>query len=612
MPRIFARCAGSGTRVRCRWNRTWIRARKPRGDARKPARGSGRANPGDKPDKPGNRKTGDRRNVFWFRIMKIMRAKALKNAAKTGDRRNVFRFSLNKLENVPSVPGFITRRSAIGILASTASAVATEQQQPQGDGPVTIGWLGGTGPGIETGVSWGVPWARGTVGRTQTFTLTANDGKALPLQAWPLAYWPDGSIKFTGFATVTGASGPFRLAPGTPAAGPPVKVTESAQAIDIDTGKLQCRIPKQGPAFLERMTIDGRVVARDGRLVCSLEDRSANGVLRFPEFTNSIKKVTVEQTGPVRAVVKLEGMHKCTSNNDAREWLPFTVRLYFYGGTEPVRLVHTIVFDGDHAQDFIKGLGLAFDLAMREQVHNRHVRFIAMLPVRGLNILTRELRPQRIAQPRHRVRQIRPRIPERLNRPIPLHPVDPPRIEPQPDQPCLKKRHVLRRHHFELHPNRQNRALRHLRIGREHRARLPRLYVLIHRMVTPVAVEVPRFRPVGVRRVDNRAEPVRLGDLPKLRQRHADRTQVDIHGAFRFMQTPARRRTEGLLPALHKIGWRLCLHIGRAEEIAQANSEPQPRQIAGHALDRRLRIGRALRQPVRQRTLIDRSNVDGH
>ena len=50
------------------------------------------------------------------------------------------------------------------------------------------------------GVSWGVPWARGMVGRTQTFALTANDGKPLPLQAWPLAWWPD-SIKFSGFAT---------------------------------------------------------------------------------------------------------------------------------------------------------------------------------------------------------------------------------------------------------------------------------------------------------------------------------------------------------------------------------------------------------------------------
>ena len=266
----------------------------------------------------------------------------------------------------------ITRRSAIGILASTASAAGVDNPQPpQGEGAVTIGWLDKAAPGMETGVSWGVPWARGTVSRTQAFSLTANDGKSLPLQAWPLAYWPDGSIKFSGFATVTGASGPFRLAPGTPAAGPTVKVTESPQAIDIDTGALQCRIPKQGAALIESMTIDGRVVARDARLVCTLEDRSAPGVLRFPEYTSSIKKVTVEQSGPLRAVVKVEGMHK----SDAREWLPFTVRLYFYGGTEPVRLVHSIVFDGDHEKDFIKGLGLTFAVPMREQVHNRHVRF---------------------------------------------------------------------------------------------------------------------------------------------------------------------------------------------------------------------------------------------
>src|SRR5260370_14869726 len=187
----------------------------------------------------------------------------------------------------------ITRRSAIGILASTATAAtAMEQQSPSSDSAVTIGWLDGAAPGIETGVSWGVPWARGTVARSRTVALSANDGKALPLQAWPLAYWPDGSIKFTGFATVTGASGPFRLAPGTPVVGPGVKVTQTAQAIDIDTGKLQCRIPKQGPAFLETMTIDGRVVARDGRLACTLEDRATPGVLPFPDSTTDIKNVT--------------------------------------------------------------------------------------------------------------------------------------------------------------------------------------------------------------------------------------------------------------------------------------------------------------------------------
>ena len=181
-------------------------------------------------------------------------------------------------------------------------------------------------------------------------------GKSVPLQQWPLAYWPDGSIKFSGFATVAGAAGPFRLAPGTPASGT-LRVSQS----EVDTGKLQCVFGRS--AIIDSLTIDGRVVARDGKLACTLEGGA--------EFTSQIKKVTVEQNGPVRATVKIEGVHK----NASREWLPFVVRLYFYSGQEAIRLVHTIVFDGDHEKDFIRGLGLVFTVPMREQVHNRHVRF---------------------------------------------------------------------------------------------------------------------------------------------------------------------------------------------------------------------------------------------
>jgi hypothetical protein len=231
--------------------------------------------------------------------------------------------------------------------------------QPQSNS-VSINWLDKTAPGADVGVSWGVPWPRGTVRRDQTFVLTASDGKSLPLQQWPLAYWPDGSLKFTGFATVAGVPGPFRLAPGTPAQGT-LKASQSGRTVTIDTGKLQCTVG--GTAIVDSMTIDGRVVARDGKLVCALEGGA--------EFTGEIKGVTLEQNGPVRATVKIQGVHK----NASREWLPFVVRLYFYAGQEAVRLVHTIVFDGDHEKDFIRGLGLQFAVPMREQVHNRHVRF---------------------------------------------------------------------------------------------------------------------------------------------------------------------------------------------------------------------------------------------
>jgi len=256
----------------------------------------------------------------------------------------------------------LLQRSAVTTLASIA--LDAQETAPAPTSP-QLNWLGGMAPPLETGVSWGVPWPRGTVSKSQTFSLTAG-GAALPLQQWPLAYWPDGSIKWTGFATVAHTAAAFRLVPGTPAAlASPIKVTESAAAIDIDTGRIQARIPKQGAAFVDSITMDGRAVAGPARLICMLDGGAA--------FTSSIQKVTVEQRGPVRATVKIEGVHKADSGE--REWLPFTVRLYFYAGIENIRLIHSFVFDGDDKKDFIRGLGVSFGVPMREQVHNRHVRF---------------------------------------------------------------------------------------------------------------------------------------------------------------------------------------------------------------------------------------------
>jgi hypothetical protein len=282
----------------------------------------------------------------------------------------------------------LTRRKALEMLATTAATTAAatavsemaEQSaiaQQAASGPVTLNWLGNEAPQLPVGVTWGVPFARGTVAKNQTFTLASAEGKALPLQSWPLAYWPDGSMKFIGFATVAGANtaGAFRLAPGaaTGSGTPTLKVIQSANAIEIDTGAIQCTIPKSGPDFLGSLRLEGREVARGGRLFCTLENRAAPNTITFDDYLSDLKTVTLEQSGPVRAVVKAEGFHKAAKGD--REWLPFTVRLYFYAGQEKVRLVHTVVFDGDQEKDFIKALGIAFQVPMREQMHNRHVKF---------------------------------------------------------------------------------------------------------------------------------------------------------------------------------------------------------------------------------------------
>lgn len=245
---------------------------------------------------------------------------------------------------------------------------------------VELHWLNGSPPQISTGVSWGVPWPRGEVKSDQSFALYTADGKELPLQHWTLAYWPDGSIKWTGFATVAGPSmkGNLKLSigkgnvPGYTA----VKVRQSGTTYEINTGVMKVVIAKWGGALIRSISVGGHEVARDGRLVCISQDGPDGNPWNSPEkekYISKVTKVTMEQSGPVRAVVKIEGVHK--SYKTGREWLPFVVRLYFYAGQKTIRMVHTIMYDGNQYKDFIRGLAIKFKIPFREQVQNRHVMF---------------------------------------------------------------------------------------------------------------------------------------------------------------------------------------------------------------------------------------------
>ncbi|MDI1336523.1 MAG: Tat pathway signal sequence domain protein [Lacunisphaera sp.] len=261
---------------------------------------------------------------------------------------------------------------AAALLGSVTLSAATT-------GPVTINWLGGSPVPVTTGVSWGVPWPKGTVAKDQAFSLTTGDGKALPLQTWPLAYWPDGSLKWSGFATVAGPeqTGPFTLAPGSAAAaGAKITLHQSDTTIEVNRGAVTCRVLKGGASLIESLAVDGREVARAGQLVCLVQDGpdgEATDTPRREKFTGKLNSVTIEQSGPVRAVLRLEGMHRAL--HGSREWLPFVVRLYFYAGQRDIRLVHTIIYNGDEQKDFIRGLGLEFAVPLREELQNRHVRF---------------------------------------------------------------------------------------------------------------------------------------------------------------------------------------------------------------------------------------------
>ncbi len=253
---------------------------------------------------------------------------------------------------------------------------------------VPLQWIGGT-PQLDKAVSFGVPFDKGEVFPENSLQLSASDGRNISIDTWPLAYWPDGSVKWSGVAGVIPAGtdkltlektskrssrrgGPVCLPNNTPNS---ISITETPSAIRIETGIISAYIPRQGEFLLDSLLYKGIKVGEKARLICNTQSEPIlenTSQVSFTNYTSELKSVTVERCGSVRALIRLEGVHRA---ENGREWLPFVIRLYFYGGSEQVKMVHSFIYDGEQNKDFIRALGIRFDVPMREALYNRHVAF---------------------------------------------------------------------------------------------------------------------------------------------------------------------------------------------------------------------------------------------
>lgn len=304
--------------------------------------------------------------------------------------------------------------------------------------PIT--WLDGEPPAqLSGGTTWGMPFQRGTVQDAAELSVLDNAGRAIKAQTWPLAAWPDGSLKWAGIAlgATDQPAAAYSVSPypkatfdGGPAAAversPEVTVTETEKSVTVSTGTLEMVFPRSGSALFSTLTRDGSVVAKDGRLVSLLQTGLSEGAGSTTRegFTGQVTSIAVEQHGPVRAVVRLEGRHH--ANNSDRKWLPFTVRFYFYAGARSIRMMHSFIWDGAAEQDFLAGLGAEFTVPLESELHDRHVRIAGadggflVEAVRGLTGLRRDpgeavRRAQIDGQPTPPVNQWSPLVSERLH-----------------------------------------------------------------------------------------------------------------------------------------------------------------------------------------------------
>lgn len=250
---------------------------------------------------------------------------------------------------------------------------------------IPLRWLDDAEPAaLPGGVTWGFPLPRGEVSSTSDLRLRPAGSAYAPAQFWPLATWPDGSLKWAG-AAIGATNDPAQYeivmdaASPSPASGSPVTVVRVGGKITVDNGVIALVIDDTAATetvdtLFRSLSRGDTVVAENGRLVSLLQGSVTEdgGATERHHYRCRIALVEVEQEGPIRAVIRIEGAHRHETGD--REWLPFTIRLVVMAGSAEIRLVHTVIWDGDGDSDFLAGLGVRTDVPLRAALHDRHVR----------------------------------------------------------------------------------------------------------------------------------------------------------------------------------------------------------------------------------------------
>lgn len=225
-------------------------------------------------------------------------------------------------------------------------------------------------------VTFGVPWGRGQLARTQTLTLTAMDGRPTPVQQKPLAYWPDGSVKWMALSALADTRVDlWQVQKGAPCAPQnPVRAQVSGDgAVTAGNGlvEIHAAAGQQLVGQINRKGFEPMGMQAVALLQRVSGDEDGDETRVTQRFTGKNESVTLEEAGPVRAVVRLRGCHE----GGGRRILPYDVRLYVYAGSDEVRIVHNFMLDIREKEELLHGVAVTLAAPVSGELFNRHIGF---------------------------------------------------------------------------------------------------------------------------------------------------------------------------------------------------------------------------------------------
>ncbi|WP_437920343.1 hypothetical protein [Sphingobacterium sp. LRF_L2] len=275
---------------------------------------------------------------------------------------------------------FIKNTTLLGLAASPVSTFGWYTNRAfNTDSPrLPLRWINGT-TSLPIGVTFGVPWSPGEVKTTDNFALQNQEGKQAQLQTWPLAFWNDGSVKWSAFAS---AGTPLLQEEDislvkTRTTANSMQVEENETAILIDNGILRIQFPKKGKHPIDRVWIANRLIGKDMLLQVLLQehpdtDYETTGEIK--PWHSTIDQVQIENQGSERILVQVSGNHQ---EEEGKKKFPFILRFYIYKNSPCIKTLHTFIYNADEQHDFIKGIGLSLQVPLEgSPTYNRFVRFV--------------------------------------------------------------------------------------------------------------------------------------------------------------------------------------------------------------------------------------------
>jgi hypothetical protein len=209
-------------------------------------------------------------------------------------------------------------------------------------------------------VETSVPFAEGVIKSAAGLALVTPGGKPAPAQMRPALRWPDGSIRWL-FIIFEASEGPgeYHLVEGK---SPKRKdlLQEQSGKLTLDTGELRLQISRRAGGLWQYLGAPGKAgeslaILRGGK--CDLVLTRHDGKLFRAGLAGNTRKVIIEESGPIRASLRIEGTCRA---KDGEGLFDFIIRLQAYRGRPELWLKVTWINTTENPGERLRDIRFVF------------------------------------------------------------------------------------------------------------------------------------------------------------------------------------------------------------------------------------------------------------